>query len=141
MYILYWTLACILSILFFVYCVNTDRFNWATLFIIILIIASVISIANGIILFCNRSDAVNKQAELEELKTQVDFLLTIKEDNETDISYQNLLINTLDKYNEEVNYCRKEQESKMYGDFMNWDFCYNYEPIEYDLSIQNINIK
>ena len=141
MYILYYTLACILSILFFVYCVNTDRFNWATLFIIILIIASVISIANGIILFCNRSDAVNKQAELEELKTQVDFLLTIKEDNETDISYQNLLINTLDKYNEEVNYCRKEQESKMYGDFMNWDFCYNYEPIEYNVSIQSINIK
>lgn len=141
MYILYCTLACILSILFFVYCVNTDRFNWATLFIIILIIASVISIANGIILFCNRSDAVNKQAELEELKTQVDFLLTIKEDNETDISYQNLLINTLDKYNEEVNYCRKEQESKMYGDFMNWDFCYNYEPIDYNVSIQSINIK
>lgn len=141
MYILYCTLACVLSILFFVYCVNTDRFNWATLFIIILIIASVISIANGIILFCNRSDAVNKQAELEELKTQVDFLLTIKEDNETDISYQNLLINTLDKYNEEVNYCRKEQESKMYGDFMNWNFCYNYEPIEYNVSIQSINIK
>ena len=141
MYILYWTLACVLSILFFVYFVNTDRFNWATLFSIILIISSVISIVNGIMLFCNRSDAVNKQAELEELKTQVDFLLTIKEDNETDISYQNLLIDTLDKYNNKVNYCRKEQESKMYGDFMNWDFCYNYEPIEYNVSIQSINIK
>ena len=141
MYILYWTLACVLSILFFVYCVNTDRFNWATLFSIILIISSVISIVNGIMLFCNRSDAVNKPAELEELKTQVDFLLTIKEDNETDISYQNLLIDTLDKYNNKVNYCRKEQESKMYGDFMNWDFCYNYEPIEYNVSIQSINIK
>ena len=141
MYILYWTLACVLSILFFVYCVNTDRFNWATLFSIILIISSVISIVNGIMLLCNRSDAVNKQAELEELKTQVDFLLTIKEDNETDISYQNLLIDTLDKYNNKVNYCRKEQESKMYGDFMNWDFCYNYEPIEYNVSIQRINIK
>ena len=141
MCILYWTLACVLSILFFVYCVNTDRFNLATLFIIILIIASVISIANGIILFCNRSDAVNKQAELEELKTQVDFLLTIKEDNETDISYQNLLIDTLDKYNKKINYCREEQESKMYGDFMNWDFCYDYEPIEYNVSIQSINIK
>ena len=141
MYILYWTLACVLSILFFVYCINTDRFNWATLFSIILIIASVISIVNGINLFCNRSDAENKQVELEELKTQVDFLLTIKEDNETDISYQNLLIVTLDKYNKKVNYCRKEQESKMYGDFMNWDFCYNYEPIEYNVSIQSINIK
>lgn len=141
MYILYWTLACVLFILFFVYCVNTDRFNWATLFLIILLIAGVISIGNGIILFCNRSDAENKQAELEELKTQVDFLLAIKEDNETDISYQNLLIDTLDKYNKKVNYCRKEQESKMYGDFMNWDFCYNYEPIEYNLSIQSINIK
>ena len=141
MFILYWLLACVFSILFFVYCVNTDRFNWATLFLIILTIAGIISIGNGIILFCNRSDAVNKQAELEELKTQVDFLLTIKEDNETDISYQNLLINTLDKYNNKVNYCRKEQESKMYGDFMNWDFCYNYEPIEYNVSIQSINIK
>ena len=141
MYILYWTLACVLSILFFVYCVNTGRFNWATLFLIILLIASVISITNGIILFCNRSDAENKQAELEELTTQVDFLLAIKEDNETNTSYQNLLINTLDKYNEKVNYCKKEQESKMYGAFMNWDFCYDYEPIEYDLSIQNINIK
>ena len=141
MYILYWTLACVLSILFFVYCVNTDRFNWATLFSIILIISSVISIVNGIMLFCNRSDAVNKQAELEELKTQVDFLLAIKEDNETNTSYQNLLINTLDKYNKKVNYCRKEQESKMYSDFMNWDFCYNYEPIEYNVSIQSINIK
>ena len=141
MFIFYWLLACVLSILLFVYCVNTDRFNWATLFSIILIISSVISIVNGIILFCNRSDAVNKQAELEELKTQVDFLLTIKEDNETNTSYQNLLINTLDKYNKKVNYCRKEQESKMYGDFMNWDFCYNYEPIEYNLSIQSINIK
>ena len=141
MYILYWALACVLSILFFVYCINTDRFNWATLFSIILIIASVISIVNGINLFCNRSDAENKQVELEELKTQVDFLLTIKEDNETDISYQNLLIDTLDKYNNKVNYCRKEQESKMYGDFMNWDFCYNYEPIEYNVSIQSINIK
>ena len=141
MYILYWMLACVLSILFFVYCVNTDRFNWATLFSIILIISSVISIVNWIALFCNRRDAVNKQAELEELKTQVDFLLTIKEDNETDISYQNLLIDTLDKYNKKVNYCREEQESKMYGDFMNWDFCYNYEPIEYNVSIQSINIK
>ena len=141
MYILYWTLACILSVLFFVYCVNTDRFNWAAIFSVILIIASVISMVNGIKLFCNRSDAENKQVELEELKTQVDFLLTIKEDNETDISYQNLLIDTLDKYNNKVNYCRKEQESKMYGDFMNWDFCYNYEPIEYNVSIQSINIK
>ena len=141
MYILYWTLACVLSILFFVYCVITDRFNWATLFLIILLIAGVISIGNGLILFCNRSDAENKQVELEELKTQVDFLLAIKEDNETDISYQNLLIDTLDKYNNKVNYCRKEQESKMYGDFMNWDFCYDYEPIEYNLSIQSINIK
>ena len=141
MYILYWTLACVLSVLFFVYCVNTDRFNWATLFSIILIISSVISIVNGLMLFCNRSGTENKQAELEELKTQVDFLLTIKEDNETDISYQNLLIDTLDKYNNKVNYCRKEQESKMYGDFMNWDFCYNYEPIEYNVSIQSINIK
>ena len=141
MHILFWALAFVLSIFFFVYCVNTDRFNWATLFSITLIVAGVIFMVNGIILFCNRSDAVNKQAELEELKTQVDFLLTIKEDNETDISYQNLLINTLDKYNEEVNYCRKEQESKMYGDFMNWDFCYNYEPIEYNVSIQSINIK
>ena len=141
MFILYWTLACVLSVLFFVYCVNTDRFNWATLFSIILIISSVISIVNGIILFCNRSDAVNKQIELEELKTEIECLLATKEDNETNISYQNLLINTLDKYNEEVNYCRKEQESKMYGDFMNWDFCYNYEPIEYNVSIQSINIK
>ena len=141
MYILYWMLACVLSILFFVYCVNTGRFNWATLFLIILLIAGIISIGNGIILFCNRSDAENKQAELEELKTQVDFLLAIKEDNETDTSYQNLLIDTLDKYNNKVNYCRKEQESKMYGDFMNWDFCYNYEPIEYNVSIQSINIK
>ena len=141
MHILYWMLACVLAVLFFVYCVNTGRVNWATLFLIILLIAGVISIGNGIILFCNRSDAVNKQAELEELKTQVDFLLTIKEDNETDISYQNLLIDTLDKYNKKVNYCRKEQESKMYGDFMNWDFCYNYEPIEYNVSIQSINIK
>ena len=141
MYILYWTLACVLSILFFVYCVITDRFNWATLFLIILLIAGVISIGNGLILFCNRSDAENKQVELEELKTQVDFLLAIKEDNETDISYQNLLIDTLDKYNKKVNYCRKEQESKMYSDFMNWDFCYDYEPIEYNLSIQSINIK
>ena len=141
MYILYWTLACVLSILFFVYCVNTDRFNWATLFFITLIVSGIIYMANGIMLFCNRSDAENKQAELEELKTQVDFLLAIKEDNETDISYQNLLIDTLDKYNKKVNYCRKEQESKMYGDFMNWDFCYNYEPIEYNVSIQSINIK
>ena len=141
MYILYWALACILSILFFMYCVNTDRFNWATLFSIILIISSVISITNGLMLFCNRSNTENKQAELEELKTQIDFLLTIKEDNETNISYQNLLIDTLDKYNKKVNYCRKEQESKMYGDFMNWDFCYNYELIEYNLSIQSINIK
>lgn len=141
MFILYWLLACVLSVLFFVYCANIERFNWATLFIIILIIASVISMVNGIKLFCNRSDAENKQVELEELKTQVDFLLTIKEDNETDISYQNLLIDTLDKYNKKVNYCRKEQESKMYGDFMNWDFCYNYEPIEYNVSIQSINIK
>ena len=141
MYILYWTLACVLSVLFFVYCVNTGRFNWATLFFIILLIAGVISMANGIMLFCNRNDAENKQVELEELKTQVDFLLAIKEDNETDTSYQNLLIDTLDKYNNKVNYCRKEQESKMYGDFMNWDFCYDYEPIEYNLSIQSINIK
>lgn len=141
MHILYWMLACVLSILFFVYCVNTDRFKWATLFFIILLIAGVIYMANGIMLFCNRSDAENKQAELEELKTQVDFLLTIKEDNETNTSYQNLLINTLDKYNKKVNYCRKEQESKMYGDFMNWGFCYNYEPIEYNVSIQSINIK
>ena len=141
MHILYWTLACVLSVLFFVYCANIDRYNWATLFIIILMIASVISMVNGVILFCNRSDAENKQAELEELKTQVDFLLAIKEDNETDTSYQNLLIDTLDKYNNKVNYCRKEQESKMYGDFMNWDFCYNYEPIEYNVSIQSINIK
>ena len=141
MYILYWTLACVLSVLFFVYCVNTGRFNWATLFFIILLIAGVISIGNGLILFCNRSDAENKQVELEELKTQVDFLLAIKEDNETDISYQNLLIDTLDKYNNKVNYCRKEQESKMYGDFMNWDFCYDYEPIEYNVVIQIINSK
>ena len=141
MFILYWTLACVLSILFFVYCTNTDRFNWATSFLIILLIAGIISIGNGIILFCNRSDAVNKQIELEELKTEIECLLATKEDNETNISYQNLLINTLDKYNEEVNYCRKEQESKMYGDFMNWDFCYNYEPIEYNVSIQSINIK
>ena len=141
MFILYWTLACVLSILFFVYCVNTGRVNWATLFLIILLIAGVISIGNGLILFCNRSDAENKQAELEELKTQVDFLLAIKEDNETDISYQNLLIDTLDKYNKKVNYCREEQESKMYGAFMNWDFCYDYEPIEYNVSIQSINIK
>lgn len=141
MFIFYWLLACVFSIFFFVYCVNTDRFNWATLFSITLIVAGVIFMVNGIILFCNRSDAVNKQAELEELKTQVDFLLTIKEDNETNISYQNLLINTLDKYNNKVNYCRKEQESKMYGDFMNWDFCYDYEPIEYNVSIQSINIK
>ena len=141
MHILFWALACVLSVLFFVYCANIERFNWATLFIIILIIASVISMVNGIKLFCNRSDAENKQVELEELKTQVDFLLTIKEDNETDISYQNLLIDTLDKYNKKVNYCREEQESKMYGDFMNWYFCYNYEPIEYNVSIQSINIK
>ena len=141
MYILYWTLACVLSILFFVYCVNTDRFNWATLFSIIVIVDGAIFISNGIFLFANRVEAENKQTELEELKTQVDFLLAIKEDNETDTSYQNLLIDTLDKYNKKVNYCRKEQESKMYGDFMNWDFCYDYEPIEYDLSIQNINIK
>ena len=141
MYILYWTLTCILSILFFVYCTNTDRFNCALLFLITLTVAGIISISNGIILFCNRSDAVNKQIELEELKTEIECLLATKEDNETNISYQNLLINTLDKYNEEVNYCRKEQESKMYGDFMNWDFCYNYEPIEYNVSIQSINIK
>ena len=141
MYILYWMLACVLSILFFVYCVITDRFNWATIFIIVVIVAGVISMGDGLMLFCNRSDAENKQAELEELKTQVDFLLAIKEDNETNTSYQNLLINTLDKYNKKVNYCRKEQESKMYGDFMNWDFCYNYEPIEYNVSIQSINIK
>ena len=76
-----------------------------------------------------------------ELKTQVDFLLTIKEDNETDISYQNLLIDTLDKYNNKVNYCWKEQESKMYGDFMNWDFCYNYELIEYSITVKDITIK
>ena len=141
MYILYWALACVLSILLFVYCINTDRFNRATLLLIILLIASIISIVNVIILFCNKSDTENKQIELEELKTQVDFLLAIKEDNETDISYQNLLIDTLDKYNKKVNYCRKEQESKMYGNFMNWDFCYNYEPIEYNVSIQSINIK
>ena len=141
MYILYWTLACILSILFFAYCVNTDRFNWATLFSIILIISSVISITNGLMLFCNRSNTENKQAELEELKTQIDFLLAIKEDNETNISYQNLLINTLDKYNKKVNYCRKEQESKMYSDFMNWDFCYNYELIEYSVTVKDITIK
>ena len=141
MFIFYWLLACVFSIFFFVYCVNTDRFNWATLFSIILIISSVISIVNGIVLFCNRSDAVNKQAELEELKTQVDFLLTIKEDNETDISYQNLLIYTLDKYNNKVNYCKEEQESKMYGDFMNWDFCYDYEPIEYSVTVKDITIK
>lgn len=141
MFIFYWLLACVFSIFFFVYCVNTDRFNWATLFSITLIVAGVIFMSNGITLLCNRSDAENKQIELEELKTEIEFLLATKEDNETNISYQNLLINTLDKYNEEVNYCRKEQESKMYGDFMNWDFCYNYEPIEYNVSIQSINIK
>lgn len=141
MHILFWALACVLSILFFVYCVNTDRFNWATLFSIIVIVAGAIFISNGIFLFANRVEAGNKQTELEELKTQVDFLLAIKEDNETDTSYQNLLIATLDKYNRKVNYYKKEQESKMYGAFMNWDFCYDYEPIEYDLSIQNINIK
>ena len=141
MYILYWALACVLSILLFVYCINTDRFNWATLFSIILIIASVISIVNGINLFCNRSDAENKQIELEELKTEIEFLLATKEDNETNISYQNLLINTLDKYNKKVNYCKEEQESKMYGDFMNWDFCYDYEPIEYSVTVKDITIK
>ena len=141
MYILYWALACVLSILLFVYCINTDRFNWATIFFIIVIVAGVLSISGSLSLILNKAEAENKQAELEELKTQVDFLLTIKEDNETDISYQNLLIDTLDKYNKKVNYCRKEQESKMYGDFMNWDFCYNYEPIEYNVSIQSINIK
>ena len=141
MYILYWTLACILAVLFFVYCVNTGRVNWATLFLIILLIASMISMVNGIMLFCNRSDTENKQVELEELKTQVDFLLAIKEDNETDISYQNLLIDTLDKYNKEINYCREEQESKMYGAFMNWDFCYDYAPIEYSLTVKDITIK
>ena len=141
MYILYWALACVLSILLFVYCINTDRFNWATLFIIIVIIAGVIFIANGIFLFANRVEAGNKQTELEELKTQVDFLLAIKEDNETNISYQNLLINTLDKYNKKVNYCKEEQESKMYGDFMNWDFCYDYEPIEYSVTVKDITIK
>ena len=141
MNILYWILACILSVLFFAYCINVGRFNWATLFSIILIISSVISITNGLMLFCNRSNTENKQAELEELKTQIDFLLTIKEDNETNISYQNLLIDTLDKYNKKVNYCRKEQESKMYGDFMNWDFCYNYELIEYSVTVKDITIK
>ena len=141
MFIFYWLLACVFSIFFFVYCVNTDRFNWATLFSITLIVAGVIFMSNGIMLLCNRSDAENKQIELEELKTQVDFLLTIKEDNETNISYQNLLINTLDKYNKKVNYCRKEQESKMYGDFMNWDFCYDYEPIEYSVTVKDITIK
>lgn len=141
MHILYWMLACVLSILFFIYCINTDRFNWASIFSIIIIGAGAIFISNGIFLFANRVEAGTKQVELEGLKTQVDFLLAIKEDNETDISYQNLLIDTLDKYNNKVNYCRKEQESKMYGDFMNWDFCYNYEPIEYNVSIQSINIK
>ena len=103
MFILYWLLACVLSVLFFVYCVNTDRFNWATLFSIIIIVAGIIFIGNGIFLFANRVEAGNKQVELEELKTQVDFLLAIKEDNETDISYQNLLIDTLDKYNKKIN--------------------------------------
>ena len=70
MYILYWMLACVLAVLFFVYCVNTGRVNWATLFLIILLIASTISMVNGIMLFCNRSDTENKQVELEELKTQ-----------------------------------------------------------------------
>lgn len=141
MFIFYWLLACVFSIFFFVYCVNTDRFNWATLFSITLIVAGVIFMSNGIMLLCNRINAEYKQIELEELKTEIECLLATKEDNETNISYQNLLINTLDKYNEKVNYCKKEQESKMYGDFMNWDFCYNYEPIEYNVSIQSINIK
>ena len=61
MFIVYWLLACALSVLFFVYCANIERFNWATLFIIILMITSVISMVNGIKLFCNRSDAENKQ--------------------------------------------------------------------------------
>lgn len=141
MYISYWLLACVLSVLFFVYCISTDKFNLATLFFITLLITGVISMANSFTLLCNRSVAEDKQAELEELKTEVDFLLELKEDNETNISYQKLLIKTLDKYNNKVNYCKKEQESKMYGDFMNWDFCYNYEPIEYDVSIQNITVK
>ena len=141
MYISYWLLVCVLSMLFFIYCINTDRFSWATLFFITLLITGVISMANSLILLCNKSDAKDKQTELEELKTEVDFLLELKEDNETNISYQKILIKTLDKYNKKVNYCKKEQESKMYGDFMNWDFCYNYEPIEYDVSIQNITVK
>ena len=141
MFIFYWLLACVFSIFFFVYCVNTDRFNWATLFSITLIVAGVIFMSNGIMLLCNRSDAENKQIELEELKTEIEFLLATKEDNETNISYQNLLIDTLDKYNKEINYCREEQESKMYGDFMNWDFCYDYEPIEYSVTVKDITIK
>ena len=89
MYILYWTLACVLSILFFVYCTNTDRFNCALLFLITLIVTGIISISSGIILLCNRIDAENKQIELEELKTEIECLLATKEDNETNISYQN----------------------------------------------------
>ena len=61
MFIFYWLLACVFSIFFFVYCVNTDRFNWATLFSITLIVAGVIFMSNGIMLLCNRSDAENKQ--------------------------------------------------------------------------------
>ena len=141
MHILFWALAFVLSVLFFVYCANIDRFIWATLFIIVIIVSGVISMSNGIMLLCNRSDTENKQIELEELKEEVDFLLTIKEDNETDISYQNLLIDTLDKYNKKVNYCKEEQESKMYGDFMHWDFCYDYEPIEYSVTVKDITIK
>lgn len=142
MYLIYFLTIAMISIFLMMFFIYKDYIGIATGCFVLTFIFFGVSLGMGIGLIANRVSADKKEQELNDLKIKAEYFI----ESENNISleeevYQKLLIESIDNYNNKLGYCRSQQESKLYGEFMNWEFCYDYEPIEYSIAVKDITIK
>lgn len=103
-------------------------------YIIIFGISILISIVGTINLFADWFLKDSNESKLEYLYNQSVVLIEAqesfqyKQDFDRD-TFNEMVYKTVESYNKHLEYCKNENNSKLFGDFVNYDFCEKYKPI------------
>lgn len=115
-------------------CIDKSNDGFIITCIIGLFITAIISVSGGITLVANLITADSNQVELEQLYTQSIELIEAKEFLKYKLDFNEENFNTIvyekvQAYNSLLKFCKTQNNSHLYGDFLNWDYCENYNPI------------
>lgn len=116
---------------------NIDKSKNDGLIIVCMIgfIATVfVSVVGGINLCVDLIIADSKQAELELLYNQSVELIEAKDTLEykfdfDEENFNSIVYEKVQAYNKLLDYCKSQNNSILFGDFLDWGFCESYKPI------------